>query len=363
MYQLLKDYRSLPNRGELVLPEFRRIRDGLKANYRRVLQYHFENPRAVPNNHLLIRLLMSLNVPINHEPEVYNDKVRDVALHVAKSLKMTTALSEGQAFSPGMFYGQHVTEVIWGTVDDYDTTLIQTAWRSLTPIRVLYHPKTDLAFEVPDGKHPSQEAGMAVIVINIPMLASQYRMWRLEQMADNSNAQRRISQFLMELPLPRMLTSHVDIALMNRLIATFFEIELPTYKSHHPFHLIDWSNDIDQMNARLLKFMASKSFTFDELVSQMPVAFAEDLHEHLALPELDFMRQVQWASVVARLALVTFLVQFNRVSGNGANQMYLNYLRRYILQMDIGRMLESGLSRARYEDVRTLIEQGIEPYM
>ena len=64
-----------------------------------------------------------------------------------------------------------------------------------------------------------------------------------------------------------------------------------------------------------------------------------------------------------QLALVTFLVQFNRVSGNGANQMYLNYLRRYILQMDIGRMLESGLSRARYEDVRTLIEQGIEPYM
>ena len=363
MYQLLKDYRSLPNRGELVLPEFRRIRDGLKANYARVLQYHFENPRAVPNNHLLIRLLMSLNIPINNEPEIYNDKVRDVALHVAKSLKMTTALYEGAAFSPGVFYGQHVTEVIWGTVDDYDTSMIQTRWRELTPIRVLYHPKTDLAFEVPDGKHPSQEAGMAVIVVNIPMLASQYRMWRLEQMANNIESHRRVAQFLMELPLPRMLASHADIALMNRLIGSFFDIELPTYKSHHAFHLIDWSNDIDAMNARLLKYMASKSYTFDDWVSQIPVAFTEDLHDHLLLPELDFMRPVQWAAVVARLALVTFLVQFNYKFGTGANQMYLNYLRRYILQMDVGRMLESGLSRERYEDVRTLIELGIEPYL
>jgi hypothetical protein len=195
------------------------------------------------------------------------------------------------------------------------------------------------------------------------MLASQYRMWRLEQMANNIESHRRVAQFLMELPLPRMLASHVDIVLMNRLIGSFFDIELPTYKSHHAFHLIDWSNDVDAMNARLLKYMASKSYTFDEWVSQIPVAFTEDLHDHLLLPELDFMRPVQWAAVVARLALVTFLVQFNYKFGTGANQMYLNYLRRYILQMDVGRMLESGLSRERYEDVRTLIELGIEPYL
>lgn len=363
MYQLLKDYRSLPHHGELVLPEFRRIRDGLLANYKRVLQYHFDNPRAVPNGHLLIRLLMSLNVSITLEPEIYNDKVRDVALYVAKALKMTTVLSEGQAFTPGVFYGQHVTEIIWGHIDDYDTSQLRDNWRSLQPVRVLYHPKTDLAFEVPNGKHSSEEAGMAAIAVNIPMLASQYRMWRLEQIRLNVDSQRSIAQFLMELPLPQMLPSHVDIALMNRLIGTFFGIELPVIPPHHTFYITDWCKDIDRMNKQLLRFMAGKPFTFDAIVSMMPVAFAEDLHEHLTLPDLSFVRQVQWAAVVSRLALVTFLVQFTDTTNNQANRQYLNYLRRYLLQMDIGRMLEAGLTRKRYEEVRLLIERGIEPYL
>lgn len=363
MYQLLKDYRSLPTRGELALPEFRRIRDGLLANYKRVLQYHFDNPRAVPNGHLLIRLLMSLNVPITLEPEIYNDKVRDVALYVAKALKMTTVLGEGQAFSPGVFYGQHVTEIVWGHVDDYDTSLLRENWRSLKPIRVLYHPKTDLAFEVPDGKHPSEEAGMASIAVNIPMLASQYRMWRLERLQQNNDSERSIAQFLMEVPLPQMLPSHVDIAIMNRLIGSFFDIEIAVIPPHHTFYITDWSKDIDRLCKQVLKFMAGKPFTFDGLVSLMPVAFTDDLHDHLTLPDLPYVRQVQWAAVISRLALVTFLVQFNEASDNQANRQYLNYLKRYLMQMDIGRMLESGLSRKRYEDVHILIQEGVEPYL
>lgn len=361
MYQLLKEG-LLPNRGEQALPEFRRIRDGLRLNVSRVIEYRRANPMAVANGHILIRLLMNLNVPITLDPLIYNDKVRDVALYVAKSLRLTTALQEGQAFSPGVFYGNHVTEVIWAHMDDYDTSMLATRWRELQPIRVLYHPKTDLAMQVPDGKHNSLEAGMAVISLNVPMLASQYRMWREEQ-SDNADTQRSIMQFLMEVPLPQMLPSHVDIAVMNRLISLFFGIEMPVIKAHHQFFLTDWTSETDQTLRNVLKYISGKAYSFDDIVSHMPTVFASDMHENLHLPDLAFVRQVQWAVVVARLALVTFLVQFNAITENHANQRYLNYLDRYLRQMDLSGVLQTALSPARYEDVKDLIDQGIRPYV
>jgi hypothetical protein len=362
MYQLLKEG-PLPNRGEQTLPEFRRIRDGLRASVERVIEYHRSNPMAVANGHILLKLLMSLNVPITLEPEIYNDKVRDVALYVAKALRMTTPLAEGVAFSPGPFYGDHVTEVLWAHMDDYDTSLLRTSWRTLEPVRVLYHPKTDLALDVPDGKRDSLEAGMAVIAINVPMLASQYRMWRAEQRETNTEQQRSMMQFLMEVPLPRMLPSHLDIAVMNRLIGRFFEVEMPVHKPHHQFALFDWVPEVDRVLDRTLAFMQGRAMSFDAIISQIPTVYAHDLHERLHLPDMAFVRQVQWAVVVSRLALTTFLVQFNARTHNSANQQYLNYLDRYLRQMDMSGVLQSALSRQRYEDVRTLIEIGIEPYV
>lgn len=362
MYQLFKEG-PLPNRGEQTLPEFRRIRDGLRANVERVIEYRRANPMAVANGHILIKLLMSLNVPITLEPEIYNDKVRDVALYVAKALRMTTPLAEGMAFSPGPFYGGHVTEVLWAHMDDYDTSLLRTNWRSLEPIRVLYHPKTDLALDVPDGKRDSLEAGMAVIAINVPMLASQYRMWRQEQRETNTEQQRSMMQFLMEVPLPRMLPSHLDIAVMNRQIGRFFGVEMPIIKPRHQFAMFDWAPEVDRILDRTLAFMKGRAMSFDAIVSQTPTVYANDLHERLNLPDLAYVRQVQWAVVISRLALTTFLVQFNSQTHNHANQQYLNYLRRYLLAMDLSGVLQSALSRPRYEDVRTLIEVGIEPYL
>lgn len=363
MYQFFRTG-ALPSRGEQQLPEFRRIRMGLQANAGRVLQYFQDNPRAVANGHPLVRLLMSLNVPITLPPEIYVDKVRDVALYTAKALGFTTALHPGRVLSPSAFYGENVTEVLWAHMDEFDVEEGSRQWRELTPVRLLYHPKTDLSFQIPNGRYPGPEGGWAVIALNVPMLALQYRMWREEQRRTHpTETQRSLLQFVMELPLPRMLPSHVDWVLFNRLMALFFELHLPALPPRHPYYLTDWSVEVDQVLVKTLRFWQGRAMNFDQLISAFPAAFAADFHDVLQLPDLAFVRPVQWAVVMARLMPVTFLVQYSVASRNRSNESYLNYLRRYLTAMDLGGYLRGTLPPQLYTETQAVVEEGIRPYL
>lgn len=363
MYQLFRTG-PLPHRGEASLPDFRRIRAGLQQNIARVKEFRRQNPHGLNGRpHVLVKLLQNLNVPITLDPVIYNDKVMDIALNVATALKMTTAVGYGQGFSPGVFYGPNVTEVIWANIDDWDMTDLAKRWKELEPVRVLYHPKSDLACDVPDGTLSSQEAGMAVISVNVPMLATQYRMWREEERRLGREVPRSVQQFLMELPLPNMLNSHADVALLNRLIGLHFGTPFQRVRGRHSFHLTDWTAEVDQNLRKVLLYWRGQNFTFDQMVAQMPTITDRPMHEVLALPELPNLRQTQWAVVIARLAITVFLVRFSVDNQNQANQNYLNYLRRYFAQMDLWQVMKAALPIARYDDVTLLLDEGIIAYL
>jgi hypothetical protein len=362
MYQLFQES-SLQPGGGLALPDFRRVQAGLRLSLSKVIEFRRQNPVGLNGSHFLVKLIQSLNVPLSLETEIYNDKVRDISLNLAMSLKMTSALSQGRVFTPGVFYGEHVTEALVANIDPFDLDQLEDHWRDMRPIRVLYHPKTDLNLDVPDGRHPSEEAGMAVIAINIPMLASQYRKWRQFRSDVSDDSPRSIMQFLQEIPLPNMLYSHLDVAIVNRLIGLFFKVEMSKPRGHHSFYLTDWTDEVDKALERWMDNVQSRKLDFDTLVSILPTVSAEDYHEILALPDLAFTQQLQWAVVLARLPLVVFLVQFNALTDNPRNRKYLNYLRHYLRQMDLSRVMRTALPNNRYDDVMVLIDNGVVPYL
>lgn len=362
MYRLFKAS-SLDYSGGMIIQDFPRVRAGLQLSLQKVIDFRRLNPRALDSSHLLVKLLQSLNVPLSLEPMVYIDRVSDIALNLAMSLHMTSSLSKGRVFSPGVFYGDNVTEVLLASIEPFD---YNTPWREWRPVQVLYHPKTDLNLEVPDGRHPSQEAGMAVITINIPMLAAQYRAWRTEENTIdpvNPESPRSIMQFLQMYPLPSMLYSHLDLALLNRLIGQYFGVTLPQIPSHHSFYLTDWTFPVDRTMGRFLRAAEHRRWDFDTLVGNIPTVSSNDLHEVVRVPDMVFSHQVQWAVVLARLPLVIFLVRMNDQAGNPRNQSYLNYLRLYLRSMDLSQTLRTALPKNRHDDVMALIEQAVLPYL
>ncbi len=362
MYQLFQESPLQPG-GEMLFPDFRRVRDGLRASIAKVVDFRRQNPQGLNGSHFLVRLLMSLNVPLSMEPQIYSDKVSDIALNLAMSMKMTSPLSRGQVFSPGVFYGKHVTEVLLANIEPYDTSMLESNWAELRPIKVLYHPLSDLRLNVPDGRVDAEEAGIAVISINIPMLAAQYRMWRQwERGVLKDESPRTVMQFLQAYPIPNMLHSHVDVAILNRMIGLYFDVELNNGKSQHSFYLTDWTKDVDRTLKQFLKMSLQRKWDFDTIISHMPVVGHEDMHEVIQLPPMAFSQQVQWAVVLARLALVIFLVRSNADNENPRNRPDLNYLRRYLRQMELNRTMHA-LPDNRYDDVMVLINDGLVPFL
>lgn len=363
MYQLFQEQPNDPA-GGYVFPDFRRVQAGLQHSIRKVQEYRRSNPAGLNGSHYLIRLLHSLNVPMSLPTHIYNDRVSDITFNLGMAMRMTSVLSRGRVFAPGPFYGRNMAELIIANIDPYDIDAGEQNWENLEPIRVLYHPLTDLQINVPDSRFDTEEAGTAVITINVPMLAVQYRAWRKWMAATiKDESPRSIMQFLMTFPLPNMLRSHVDIAVMNRTINQYFGVPMPQVRSRNPFYLTDWTPNVDRGIEAWLAYANNRKWSFDTMLSNMPVVAHRNMHEVIRLPEMAYSQQIQWTIIVARLALVTFLVQFGAGHQNVRNSQALNVLRRYLRHVQSIKTLENAMPTERFEEVSVLINRGIVPYL
>jgi hypothetical protein len=361
MYQLLQES-PLQLGGGLIFPEFRRIRDGLQLSIERIKHYRRMNPRYLPGGHLLLRLLQSIPASDKLDAVTYNNKIADNALLLMQSLKLTSALSKGQVWRPGPFLGEQSTEVIIANIDSWDVEGGMANWEELKPIRYLHHPMSTLKLPVADAQFATSEPGLTVITINIPMLACQYKAWR-KAFGQTEESPRTIGQFLQAYPLPNMLDSQIDIAVFNRLVGRYFNTTPVGESFRHPFYLTDWSTEVDAVLDKFLAQAGPKRWDFDTLVSHIPTVCSENLHHVLKLPEMAFTTQLQWAVMLSRLSLITFLVQFNRSTENERNQKYLNYIKRWLRYMEGNTTMRSSMPLDLFEDVSILIDYGIEPYL
>lgn len=371
MYQLFPDS-PVDAGGGFSVPEFRRIREGLRASIQKVTEYRQTNTQAINGSHLLVRLLQNVNISLALPVEIYIDKVADIAYQLATALQLTSPLTPGRVHREGVCYRQTgggndqvaVQEIFIIDTTDFDVVDFALRWRSYSPIRVLSHPFTDLNLQVPDGRHNFPGQGMAVVSINVPMLAAQYRHWRLERKdIEERQSPRTIGQFLMEVPLPNMLHSHVDVVLMNRMIAHYFNVPLSPDTRAHPFFLPDYSAAVDDVLTKYLAVCASRRYDFTGILAHFPTVSNSNYLEVIRLPALAYTRQIQWAIVLSRLTLTYFLVHSNSAWRNERNRAYLNYLRRYFQLMDYNRTLRTNLDSVSYRNAMILIEDGILPYL
>jgi len=368
MYQLFHE-RSVSSAGGYRPPEFNRLRDGLRQSIDKIIAYRQSNTRALLDSHLLIGLLQSLNISLHLPVEIYVDKVGDAMHGVVTALKMTSPLSVGKVHTEGVFYRRRgerigVGEVIIANEDTFDIQDFKQNWRSYDPIRVLHHPCTDLALNVPDGRVTQSLTGYSVISINVPMLAAQYRAWRHERaIIERQESPRTMGQFLMEVPLPNMLYTHVEVALFNRMMAIYYGKPLPNIRNSHPFALPDWTGAIDQVLTNFIANMLPKKPDFDTLLSSFPTVWHRDYHEVVRLPDLSYVHQMQWPVLLARMEMVAWLVQQNQAQQNERNRQYLTQLRTYLVTLDGGKYLANPLNPAQYAHAITFLREQIVPYL
>ncbi|BDD79913.1 hypothetical protein [Burkholderia phage FLC9] len=339
-------------------------RDGLRHNLKKVVEFYRYHSMAVESEHFLIRLLQSIAVGKHTELHRYYDIMDSLSLNLGMALKMTSPISRGHPFK-GVFY-HGCTEVLIAENADFDVEAVDKNWENVQAIRVLRHPRSDLMLNLPDGKKTGTETGIAVIAINIPMLAVQYRAFRLREDAYSERTGepgRTIQQFVHMHVLPNMLYSHFDYVMFNRIYNLERGIPMGEGKAH-PFYITDFSLKLNAVQATILANLQAVGQDFTGILRSIPAVTKESLNEVMTVPDMAQTIQVVWALALSRFPAIQLMVDLseggNQAGANVRNQQQLNLLVQSIRMYKTGTYFSSVLQGEDLKLVNGEIDDLIE---
>lgn len=349
------------NQGAFSIPWWTYIHDSLTRNLNQVITHYRRFPVAVESSHFLIKLLTNIGIYRNTTFEQFCDTVFAKSLGSVTPLGMTSALSRGVLFD-GVFYGEGVKEIIIAHDEDFNLQDARQNWRDLEPVKVLSHPKSDLGLMIPNGTSYNAEEGLAVISINLPMLAVQYREFRLleDRIAEESGeSPRSIMQFIHAYPLNNMLRSHLDCVLFNRLNNTLQGIPFGYCKKRHPFQLLDVTSKLNELNKLQIELFKNSHRKFDGVMKEILLVTCNNLQEFSVLPECAPTRQVIWALAVARIPILAFLARSSGKDWRTINGSDVNRIQRSFGLWHTDKALRASLPVNLYHDYRKLMRTAI----
>lgn len=313
------------------------VRDGLERCLETAVSYYRQNPMAVPSEHFLVRLLGSISVPQSLNVERYYDNVDALALNLSMSLKMTSSIFPGAVFG-GVFYGPGCHEVLLAHTGAFNPTEVEKDWQSIQAIQVLRSPRSDLQVALPDGQ-PGQERGLAVVAINIPLLAVQYRAFRQQQLqvqeaaGDQADSVLGLRHFIHMYVLPNMLASQMDQQLFNRLnkLSTGEPLGQSTAKLPFAMPIQSFQHQASLTMLRVLERLREHAQSFTTMLQTIPAVSQSNMEDVMRLPGMAPTRQVDWALTISRLHALAFLFRESRGGASARNQMEINALARAAL--------------------------------
>jgi len=359
MYSLV-DVDPKKEYGVVKLPEWKAVQDGLKRNLVAMLSHYRHNSYSVAPDHLLVQLLQSINVPLSLNSDRYYSNISINALPVANSFQLTTPFGSGKLFR-GVFFSKTIQEVIIGFDEAFNMDKVEAQWQDATPVRVLRHPFNNLNLQIPNGRFLSPETGLAVIAVNVSLLAVQYRAFRnaemLKQKADPNYVQRNMQQFVHMYVLPNMLESYLDYALFNRINALWLDQPVYNAPTREAIHLPTYNRQVDVVYLRLIDMLRKVNYSAPAILASVPAASHKDLRSVMFVPDVAPTRQILWSVILARLPMLLFLIQVTTKVERVQNQTGLTEVEITLLRLKKQRVLDAALPKELYQSAMNTIDE------
>lgn len=354
--QYFFNYSSPVGKSTIVPPNWRFVKDGLNRNLKTVVEYYNSRVMSVKSDHLLVRLLTGLNVSTALHIERYHQVVEAKCLQYSSGFKLTSSISKGALFK-GVFFGHNNLEAIVATDEVFNPYEAHANWKTLKPVKCVYHNKSDLDLLLPNGKTQSTDEGLAVVSVNIPMLAIQFRGF-LEETYKNFQERNDIlhpaSHFIHMYVLPGMLESQLNIALFNRAFNLVTGRPMSESLKKHPFFISDFGEMVDKVYLEQIKYFQKSSHLFESVLRTFPTATGT-FEETLTLPSVASTRQVVWTEVIARIRAIEFLAKLTPDNGRKNNASEMNsFLRMFRYYSN-----DKTLRQAIPEDYRIDLDRSI----
>jgi hypothetical protein len=328
------------------------VKQGLRANVAQVISYYRANPQAVVSDHLLVKIIQSMDLPFSVGYDRYYALADASALDLAMVLKLTSSLYKGQVWD-GVFYGPGSQEILIAHTGEFDYNKVQKEWMNVSPVRVLRHAKSDLYLNLPDGKRNTDESGVAVIAINIPLLMCQYYWFRQAYFLPNYNEPdtRTDMMFVHMYVLPNMLFSHLDYALFNRIQKLSRHEQLGQSLRRHPFMQINYDSKVDQCYKAVLENLHRQEKNFTGILQNVPAVIRPEMEQVMHVPDMAPTRQVMWALALSRFPALDFVLSQAKRSPQTKNQSEVDLINRTFLFWKNARIFEGIMPADMQADV------------
>lgn len=314
-----------PLGGQIVSPRFKDVEAKILHDVGHVVDYYRYGTFFSKTDHLLLRLIQSVGVPLSYDLDHYYDIASARALTAANSVGMTSSLSAGR-WHDSVFYGGCLELIIAFCGQERPSELAKD-WKNLQPVKVLEHPVSNLGYTLPNGKMNNDEYGLAIISVDIPMLMVQYRGFILEQHArrlEGDETRLGVRDFIGKFVIPNMLYSQTDLVLFNRVYNLFYQQPMGEVMRKHPFYITDYTELLDKGLLEIIKRITTLKMRYRDVLEQIPKVYNDYPYR---MPDIAETRQVYWALFLTRLRQMSFLFDINGEDGRHYNQASLNELK------------------------------------
>lgn len=276
------------------------------------LQYYYRRAvHSVANEHIVTQILRHAGVAYANDDALYYNSVRRQVNNIATSLKINTATQAPGALPRNSFYGAGVTEFLVAVDTPLPTGLsFKKYWWRAQPLRVRYHPYSDLSFNIPDGEDTQDVRGYAIIEINVPLLMLQFTHWKL-WVQSRYETPPSIQQFVMQYPVLNMAESHYEVCWFNRLANSLDSVPNVKQKKHYGLALPDISNVVANDQEVVIERLQRGNYNVPHIGQLTPMAYSSSLWNFCLPPIQQYTR---CNTVYYLMALLPYLAYMSKLS-------------------------------------------------
>lgn len=317
-------FRDPPRRktGALTYPRLPFLRRFYTRSITDIQAYYRRHPKRVDSDNILGNLLVHIPRRWDLDDARYRRFVEDTSVGIARAFNITSSTYRGRVHESGVSLGPQTDEILISSEGTIDLRNAERDWINWKPFEYLYHTRTDLGMPIPNNKLPGKGSGVSVV--DIPLLALQYRYW-LKTQAEKHEQRENVYRFIGSYVLPNSLESYLDIAVFNRIARISRGIGMPKYPTPHPFYLADYSDRIDAFGKWLIDSQAWRDVDIEQVPYRTPMILHENLYEVMRLPKDPVSRHNDWALQLARLPYIRYILETS-VAPNKGDRTYLNAL-------------------------------------
>lgn len=338
-------------------PDWVYVSDTLARGLREYIAYYHKNTFAVKSNHLLVKLLQSIAVNKNTNIYQYYNAVDDRAGAISMGLKLTSSFNKGHVFN-NVFFGERSSEIILSYSAPFDLQEESLHWQSICAVNILRHDRSSLHLNALDGREKYAKDEVAVLSINIPLLALQYKCFRdHENIVGIEESEKSAMQFIAQYVLPNMQKDYLDHALFNRFYNRVAKRENDVFIQNPPFYQTDYSNKVDAIIDRLVARFENNKLRLDAVLRSVPMVSYKNLLTLMELPPVLPAIQITWALVASRIKALDFLFTLSDISNSTDNQSSMNRIARQAIFYRSDNTLKYGLPSNLYLDIQETIDR------